>query len=80
MIDDFLCLQVRQDWGLRGSIGIAGWQNLMRQYLKHDHMHAQGVLPRRTSSDSEQIDDKTADRGTDEQNGDEESGEHSQHL
>ena len=59
---------------------MAGWQNLMRQYLKHEHMHAQGVLPQLTSSDSEQSDDKTAEVGTDEQIGDEESGEHNQHL
>lgn len=27
---------MRQDWGIKGSVGVPGWQQTMRQYLKQD--------------------------------------------
>ncbi len=29
-------MQVRQDWGIRESVGQDGWQGVMRQYLRQD--------------------------------------------
>ena len=37
-------VQVRQDWGLKGSVGISGWQNLMRRYLKQEQEQADVLL------------------------------------
>ena len=32
--------QVRQDWGIRESVGQQGWQGIMRQYLRQDRQEA----------------------------------------
>lgn len=37
-------VQVRQDWGLKGTVGISGWQNIMRQYLKQEEAQAKVLL------------------------------------
>ena len=33
-------VQVRQDWGIRESVGQQGWQGIMRQYLRQDRQEA----------------------------------------
>lgn len=33
-------MQVRQDWGIRESVGQDGWQGIMRQYLRQDRQEA----------------------------------------
>ena len=46
------CKQVRKDWGLKGTVGNPGWQDTMRQYLKHDRQQAAASvaeLSRRTA-------------------------------
>ena len=32
--------QVRQDWGIKESVGPTGWQAVMRQYLRQDRQAA----------------------------------------
>ena len=34
------CGQVRQDWGIRESVGPDRWQAIMRQYLRQDRQEA----------------------------------------
>lgn len=34
-------MQVRADWGIKASVGIDGWQAIMRQYLRQDRQQAQ---------------------------------------
>lgn len=34
------CDQVRQDWGIRESVGPDRWQAIMRQYLRQDRQEA----------------------------------------
>lgn len=46
--------QVRQDWGLKGTVGITGWQSVMRQYLKHDQDHAEGLPASSKSSQTQE--------------------------
>lgn len=36
--------QVRADWGIRESVGVHGWHNVMRQYLRQDRMQALEAL------------------------------------
>jgi hypothetical protein len=36
--------QVRSDWGIRDSVGVHGWQNVMKQYLRQDRMQALEAL------------------------------------
>ena len=31
---------MRQDWGIRESVGQQGWQGIMRQYLRQDRQEA----------------------------------------
>lgn len=31
-------LQVRSDWGIKESVGIHGWQAVMKQYLRQDRL------------------------------------------
>ena len=48
-------VQVRADFGMKGSVGMPGWQDTMRQYLKQDRQEAaaqlsQGHTPGRRSA------------------------------
>jgi hypothetical protein len=38
---DLVMVQVRADWGIRDSVGMHGWQAIMRQYLRQDRQQAQ---------------------------------------
>ncbi|KAK9915262.1 hypothetical protein WJX75_006841 [Coccomyxa subellipsoidea] len=35
---------VRSDWGIRNSVGIHGWQPVMKQYLRQDRLHGLAAL------------------------------------
>lgn len=56
-------LQVRKDWGLKGSVGNPGWQNIMRQYLKHDREEALAALGTVAASSVRKGGEASADEG-----------------
>ena len=39
-MERFKTLQIREDWGLKGTVGMPGWKQVMQQYLKHEREEA----------------------------------------
>ena len=45
-----LVLQVRSDWGIKESVGIHGWQAVMKQYLRQDRLQGLASLEKLSSN------------------------------